>query len=1220
MAYLTIGEIKISTELADLGSVINKIKNLVSTQTIVAEDTETASTLADMFEKILPILETLTQDKNILDIENLTFAVNNTGISATYTTNGIGISVKLNETDSLTKDVAPTNAEDLDSVIAKAKSVKEYVEGGKYSAGFTFDYNGLTLTGTIQYNGSVLEIANVEIAGEKLNIRIQNKTIYIAYGNMKLKYALPTSSGETSSSNWKDIISKLVNDAFGVDIQFGVFEEVLEILQNNNTPSDYINNMLLKISGTTNNLSLSFKQINSVLDTAIAQILLNFTGDDFTSAQIKIYDIASISLNLVSNLPEINMDFDESEYKTDFVEGLLDSTKVQEDMYAFASDLAVRYSTNTFYGQLVAMLIKNETGKYVPAISLYTTSLGLSSYIYLIDNTIYIDIQGLQLKADLSEATIDEVMEFVETKLGISLSGEAQTASEAEAVKKFMVVLPALDKIYGQWVNYTVDETTYNGLQVNFRDGLQYMENGTFHDIVVQAFLENYENTIMPTKIILGANIEDPNTIIPEGGYAVDKFEESWLENEEDVTKQLNFGVYFTNISVGTYIEKLENIFKFKDETKEIEGVKSNYTSQSNFGTNLADFNDLNTLFDLVGGVYDFGTSMHYNVGLNATIDGKSVDSSNVETSTKMTASGSVLIAIDDLPKDENGEPIVGEENYNLFDGKKFKVQSSGLNIKTSEMSSGATDYTETAEHIISLLYGSDSDGLYVTYSHDNKVDGSDLTNNIGSHEFKARIANTSMSDIVSMILGFANIKLSDEMMQTWHLEESTTDFSFIQSLLGLGEQDTSDTTSKVDQILHSVTAVMEMIENIKLEKVENEDGLCETTFSIQINLASINSSDEEQVATIKFVTKEEIDENATEVKNVLRELSVSNLIFGGSTINLTVSLDDYDFSKVTYDTDAQGNSYSKSDSNFDYDTTATHIDFSELTSFVDAAVSTMNTQNFTFTGTINANVISIAKINIETDIYASISETGEIYMYAQFAIEKSGISGIAFSGSFDKRYSIMEFKGGKLYLSRFSQNEKTEGGFIGIGGTKWNKIVKDSISKDVYESNEIIENISDIIRDAFGFSDTIMNIIVKAIGNIDAHPTLERALLGYTKDNGTYKIDLNGENLLGVSGAKDMTLTLGTQDYNGYINRDEKQVAKTFSFIDTISTSLNLSGAVVVDLDLGAVSGTSKTTELVQIRESYSSTDGAIYGNKTLYSNDYYRNVYINKVGGLFE
>ncbi|MGN1201215.1 MAG: hypothetical protein ACI4R8_03005, partial [Candidatus Caccovivens sp.] len=1050
-------------------------------------------------------------------------------LQVTFAQDNYTIELTMQNTETLSEIVVPDVTDDVESVLEKIKSVLDLVNSGIYSFDFNFNYNGLELEGNIKYNNGILEISNVNVAGEMLNIRLQNNNIYIAYGNMKLKYPIVSNTeNNESSSDFSQIISDLINDAFGVDIQFGVFEEVLYIL-NDYAPVDYFNKMVLDVKGSIDNLQITLAKLGSVLDVPLATISFVFENNDFTGANIALYDVATISLNVSGDNQPIDTDFDETGYTTDFVAGILDSAQVEENVYAFSSDLAIRYSTNTFYGNLVAMLVKDDVKGYIPAISIYTTSLGLSSYIYLIDETVYIDIHGLQIQADLNETTISEIMSFVEEKFGVSLGGDAQIMQATE--EAFKVILPALDKIYGQWVTYVADKT-YNGIQIEFKDDLQYMENGTFYDIVLQAFIENYENTIMPTKIVIGANIDDPNTTVYED-YSEYYLKDGDVVLEDSITQKLNFAVYLTNTSVGRYVTDLNEIF-VGENYKQINRVKSNYGT-----TELSNYNSYTDLLDLVETIYDYGVSNRYQLNLQGEM------STSLSTT---TLGGNVIVKVDNLQEGE-----LNESGFELFDGKYLKVQGD-LDIKANANSSSEV------QHLLSVLYESNNtSALYATYTHGEYINS--------GNKFRAKINNTNLSEIISLLLNFANVDLGESLTNALSLQPNMTDFRYLQSLLGIGQNDVGDNISKADQVLSSVENVTKLLKNIQLTKTQMENGLNKTTLSITLNL-------EENISTINISIQEE--QNNDVVVKVLREISIENLVVGDKTINLTVNFEDY------------------VESNFDYDTNVSHINFSDLSTFVDVAVNTINTKGFSFKGSANVAIGSWDAITVEYDLFVSLDDVGKMYFYLELDVPSfvdvtydcggfgSTYTYYSAAMGFDNRISVLEFSDGILNVT-----QTTYGFRQSAFHSKETRVKAWS-----HNASEIGSDIMEIMAEALGLTDTIYNSIAGLIADMNPNPSLEKTILGFAKVGDDYNLQLDGETLTGDSNFGDFDITFGLS--KEYTNLE----GRTYRFIDSVSTQINIADMIKIPVNLESSEGTSYTTG-----------DG-----KTIYTNDYYRKIYIDE------
>lgn len=1061
----------------------------------------------------------------------------------------------------------PTNCEDLSAVLTKLDNLLSYVEAGIFEFDFNANYNGLEFAGKFKYANGVFEISDVLAAGEIAKIRIENGFVYFSYGNMKLKFVVPENNGTVESANVREMISKVMSDTFGVEIKFGVFEELLDMIANY-SEEDWKTKLVFALTGNQDDFTLT---VSNRTEAAISKILtanVTFSEDKIDTAKVSLYDILSAQIKVNYVEQSTIKPFDEEEYKDyseNFMAGALDSLEVVPNVYGFSSDVAIRYSKTTFYGEIVAMMVKDETnpvaiGGYVPAVSIHTTSLGLNSYIYVVGQTLYVDINGLQISADLSKATIDEVLAFVESKFGVALAGEGNALMQtAEA---FRVILPAIDKIYGSWIS-----ETENGIQIRIEDGLWYGAQSRFEDIVLQAFISNYNNIIVPTKVVIGANIYDPNTLV------YDDYSDAWLdagvdENgnkiviEDAVTQNLNFGAYFTNLSVGVFAESIDRVFAIEDRNyQNITSVVSNYGV-----TNLSDFNSYKTVLTLAETIYDYGVSMQYQISL---------DGAMVDENSQMGFGGDVVVSVADLAEGQT-------PTLELFGGKSLKVQGN-LDLNMNGV-----------QHLVDLIYSNVDEGLFLTYTHgDNIAKG---------NKFKAKIANANMSEIISMLVKFANLDLGDSMKEAWNIDYCTTDFSYIQSLLGIGKTEVGDPVSKADVALNSVENITKMLGLIKLDKTVGEDGLSTITLSVELKL-----NENASPALVSLVLKEEVVGDAVVTR--LRQISIQDLVFGGKTIDLTIDVQDF------------------SEASFDYDTSAEHIDLSDMSKLIDTFVTTANTKNFTFNGDVSVNLGGVVKIDMELDLFISLEDITNPYIFAQLIINPNSIADMVFNGSFDKRLVTYEFTDGYLTFHRYSKKQETKGGFLGIGGTKWDKVTEDSVSKNTYHSSELVSNLTTIILDSMGMKETFLginipNMIINIIKNINVNPTLEEALIGFTTDSDCVNttIKLNGANLLG-DGAENIDLNFGATKYNGFTYDDKGNVVdKTYSCIDSITgLKVKMTG---VDIALNLYSkndADSYQTTAYTLRSSYEDNGGAVCGGRLLYTNRYYRTQYINTVGGLY-
>ena len=1038
------------------------------------------------------------------------------------------IALELVEVDEVGLNI-PAEYEELQEVVDVAKAMLDALENKLLEAELEFEFNGFELDGSLKLNGDDLEI-KVGLANEDFILRKHQDTLYVAYGNMKWQFALPQ-AGQGDTADIRDILREITSDDFAVDIDFGVLTELVEMLRDY-TLEDYFEKITVDIDGSLSDLKLEVFNLGNSLAKVNIKLVnseLNFVGVDicdFVAVRAYVQNVNE------STMPEFN-EADFVDYSDDILESVLDSMKVRENVYALTSDIAFRYSNNAFYGDIVAMATYDETqdtmlGHFVPALQIHTTALGLNTYIYLINERVYIDVQGLQLYADLNETTINDVLDFVEEYFNMSFD------FDMGSLTAFRYILPAIDRIYASWVDTLISNVSYEGIQILFDDEFWYTENARFEKTILQAFTDNYNGVLTPRKVIIGANIIDSNTTI------YDDYSNYWLDNEESVTQEMNFAGYLTNLVVGQQIENLNEVFVGSDNGA-ITALKSTYGTSS-----LADYNSYSTIIEMVETLLDYANGLKYQGSISANISGD----------TNLQVGANINIEIGDLAPGETNP-----EGFKLFDDKYIKVQ-------------GAFSLKNSVEHLINIFYESNkTSALYATYTH-----GSFIQSNSGtikqridgaSKTFKAKISTTHMSDIVAMILKLADINLGEDLEENLDLPECTTDFSYVQSLLGIAGKDVSSELSQGDQIISTIEDVTRVLKNIKLTRVGNT-----TTLSVVVDW-------QDHDATISIIFKEE-----SQVLK-LRKVVVSNFVFGGNTINLEINFEDFNAA------------------NFNYNTSASHIDFSDISSFIDVAVTTLNTKNWAFKGSANVSLGGgLYTINVGYDLYACFDENDELYMYIELDVPfKASVTAQALpnpdytvyivGGSYERRTSILEYKNGYLTIvqnttgiKKTALSSKTNQ-TRGYGhGDNWR-----------YAKDQITANIMVIMAEALGLSETAYDIIKAAINSIDAHPTIEEALLAFSKTSSGYSLKVNAENLTGMSGVENMTLNIATSKaYNVKIDGVDQGQHK---FIESISTTFKIGSILEIPITLSSVSGTSyKTT-----------------GGKVIYTNDYYRQLYAYQI-----
>ena len=345
------------------------------------------------------------------------------------------------------------------------------------------------------------------------------------------------------------------------------------------------------------------------------------------------------------------------------------------------------------------------------------------------------------------------------------------------------------------------------------------------------------------------------------------------------------------------------------------------------------------------------------------------------------------------------------------------------------------------------------------------------------------------------------------------------------------------------------------------------------------------------------------------EIVNKLRKIQVSNINLGEDILNATITIEDFD------------------STNFDYfasNPAEKHFDLSNFPEFMDTAINTLNTKNFTYKGKIGVN-IPLGNVDLSIDLHASIENLDNPYIYAQVSIGSGGIASIMFEGDFDTRMVTYEFKDGILTFHRYSIKSRTHTSWTDWKGKKWTEVKEDVTAS--YQSNEIMGNIIPIIMNSMGIKEEIpllgntIDIITSIMEMLDINPSLERSILGFsaneTLDKMTLSLDM--EDITGIDGAGTSNITLAINNY-----QQSDGTSRKFGFIESFE-DFEISLPIITELtkmtlafDLYSKESDwdentlEYNTTSYTLKSSYEDNSGEVVGGKKLYTNEYYRQEYI--------
>lgn len=436
------GEITLDAKLSILGIDIN-IKMIDKHLYLSYNDINLKFSLGD-FDIVCTFLEDnfdldLSQVDEILsmlgDIQNLTIDVNNldlTGIldklnvelsqerivitfenlmaSIDLTNNNLQ-AVDVNYNDTLfanlkilenKKEVVVENIDayvDIVGLLPLIENTKTLIESKTLYLDLSANYGDIILTGGLNIvDGNISLSVVISAYGFNINLALLNKTIYLSYDNLKLKFAL----------NEIDSLLSFLNDNFGIDLNSKLDEiqnleiDIDKIIEN--IKSEDFQEILakLKLSLTNDNLIASYDKLAVEINFANSQI--NFIKASYSDLEAKI--------SIVSEPCTVNVE-DESNYIN-----IIDLLPLVQNIIQYVND-------NNFYLDFVAIYndyrIEGALNIADGAITLAlnTTIYGQKINLVLIDNILYLDVNNIKGKFAIED--IDEVAYLLNNNFGIDV-------------------------------------------------------------------------------------------------------------------------------------------------------------------------------------------------------------------------------------------------------------------------------------------------------------------------------------------------------------------------------------------------------------------------------------------------------------------------------------------------------------------------------------------------------------------------------------------------------------------------------------------------------------------------------------------------------------------------------------------------------------------------------------------------------------------------------
>ncbi len=582
-------------------------------------------------------------------------------------------------------------------------------------------------------------------------------------------------------------------------------------------------------------------------------------------------------------------------------------------------------------------------------------------------------------------------------------------------------------------------------------------------------------------------------------------YSEDAYEFESQASKAKNLIMRISNLSLGASVDtSVWGLDEF-----------NNLTTLN--GASVDTFNYYDEVLNLIEYAYNFYQSGNYDFTANIDLNEKVEDAVRPVMSLKNGRIYSTLQM----------------ENNKVTEGKLF----AGGNLTEYDYTTATSPQSVT--HSAKLYF--DNNNLYASYTHNKKVYDASSTSEVLAEQVKTndkslniKIAKNSLSEIASILLHVLNIDLGS-VGADLGIPKCNLDVSNLQNMLGIQENNSGEIITQVDSLLQNLTSIIGMINSINFA-VENNV----STFTINLNV-----NDEMLSLSIVFVdgTLDNITANNINVGNN-QTLNIEILNNGVADNQLET-----DFAKL-------------------YDTTAEHIDLSNVSNLLKALINTSALSDYHITGEIGLSVSSISAASLGVDIRVKLVDGQPVVaikltnMPVVIGVTdyNSNATGALIGGLQRNRTINIFIKGGDAYIHT---NDEAWGLY-----NSYDRITK-------IPPSAIFENIEYYLQYLLGFTNSIQSSINTAIQNGKNRPyainicniinsfvqngnqfdvAINLSELAYSKDIGTLSVSLT-------------TLNDATTNNLDYLHK----MAVNLDFMGMLYLSNTLDGTPLVLTDIGS-------------------------------------------------
>ncbi len=387
------------------------------------------------------------------------------------TTNDLDIDVKYEQLhitgsiialDAQVEVNTPESYVELDNTYRLIRNIINYVKLGQFNYNINANIQGFNVTGFIGYNDGALSASlALNIKGVDIYVKLIDGEIYIETMGVNLigslddiDWILDSLDGVVNiPQNVREVITSIIND--------GIDKDTLSKLIDTKSKDLDIEEILagLSVDYTKDNLTIHYNDIDVSID------LIYNTMDTITVSMDEI-DVVIDLCDKQDVLANASYYFDISNLAP-YMSNIIDVVTSKE----FGGMFNIDVSGMNIPG--IYNLSINNGITLVARTNLY----GLDASVYLLDNTIYVDLAGVKLYLPISE--IDSVIEYINKFASekISLGGSADLSTLGGLVKELSMV--------GRTLNVKLD----GGNHVSFTFGSNITLSARFAGINAQVVL-----------------------------------------------------------------------------------------------------------------------------------------------------------------------------------------------------------------------------------------------------------------------------------------------------------------------------------------------------------------------------------------------------------------------------------------------------------------------------------------------------------------------------------------------------------------------------------------------------------------------------------------------------------------------------------------------------------------------------------------------------------